>query len=136
VDEAEVSARYAAFGDKGPAVEGRRLTIMPSRDEVESGETLRVYHVCEAVEPGIALYVMGPKPVYGEYVDDVLATAPPPSGEDPFVPASYDGRVLEGPGIDTNYEVTEYRFDAGERRIQWRPGTNASNELRIRVSDA
>ena len=125
---------YASFQDKGPPAAGYRLTILTAGLSVSVDERVRVLHVCESVSADAPLYVMGPKPVWDEYVDDALATAEPPQGEDPFVPSSYDGRVLDGPGIDTNYDVTEYSFGvAGTHTVQWRLGGKASNTLRFTV---
>lgn len=125
-------ALYA--GAEGPESRGYRLTILCATTSVAVDETVRVIHVCESVSGDAELYIMGPKPVYGEYVDDILATEEPPPGEDPFAPATYDGRVLPGPGVDTNYEVMEYAFiSPGEHTVQWRPGGNRSNTLRFTV---
>ncbi|WP_177171812.1 hypothetical protein [Nitrosovibrio tenuis] len=80
-------------------------------------------------------HVMGPKPVYDEYVNGILSTTALPADEDPLAPSSYDGRVAEGPGIDYNYEITQYRFETpGMYLIQWRPGILVSNTLRIKVT--
>jgi hypothetical protein len=128
----EDTALYA--GAEGPPSRGYRLTVLAATTSVAVNETVRVVHVCESVSGDAPLYVMGPKPVYDEYVDGVRATEPPPAGEDPFAPASYDGRVLPGPGVDTNYEVMEYAFTSpGEHTVQWRPGGIASNTLRFTV---
>ena len=125
-------ALYA--GAEGPESRGYRLTIRSAVTSVAVGDAVRVVHVCESVAEGAELYVMGPKPVYDEYVDDIRATDRPPAGEDPFAPASYDGRVLPGPGVDTNYEVIEYAFTSpGEHTVQWRLGEKGSNTLRFTV---
>ena len=125
-------ALYA--GAEGPESRGYRLTILAAATSVAVGEAVRVVHVCESVSAGAELYVMGPKPVYDEYVDGIRATDEPPAGEDPFAPASYDGRVLPGPGVDTNYEVMEYAFTSpGEHTVQWRLGASGSNTLRFTV---
>jgi hypothetical protein len=78
---------------------------------------------------------MGPKRVYGELVDDKLVTDPPPNPADPLVPSEpYDGRVIPGPGVDTNYEITRYRFDTpGIHTISWQLGELVSNVLRIEI---
>jgi hypothetical protein len=125
-------ALYA--GAEGPESRGYRLTILSATTSVAVGEAVRVVHVCESVSAAAELYVMGPKPVYEEYVDDIRATDRPPAGEDPFAPAAYDGRVLPGPGVDTNYEVMEYAFTSpGEHTVQWRLGEKGSNTLRFTV---
>jgi hypothetical protein len=121
---------YPRFEDKGPLLAGLRLTVMSRRQRYRRGEEVRIIHVVEAVEPGRVLYVMGPKPVYGEYVDDVLRTPAPP--DDVLEPAIYNGPTLTGPAVDYNYDITAYRFDeAGEHRIQWRLGALRSNILAI-----
>jgi hypothetical protein len=135
-EDSEVAAAYAAFPDKGPVRSGYRLTILARDRPFAAGEEVRVVHVCEAVEPGTQLYLMGPKPVYGEMVDGVLATAPPPSPSAPLGPGgTYDGRVAVGPGVDTNYEITSYRFQTpGVHSIVWQLGPWTSNEMRIVVA--
>lgn len=126
---------YDTFEDKGPPERGYRLTLLTTTLSVEVGDTVRIVHVCESVAETSELYVMGPKPVWGEYVDDTLATELPPHGSDPFVLASYDGRVLSGPGTDSNYEVTQYFFTApGVHKVQWRLDPNVSNTLRFTVA--
>ena len=125
-------ALYA--GAEGPESRGYRLTILAAKTELAVDETVRVVHVCESVTEDAELYVMGPKPVYDEYVDGIRATDRLPAGEDPFAPAAYDGRVLPGPGVDTNYEVMEYAFTSpGEHTVQWRLGEKGSNTLRFTV---
>jgi hypothetical protein len=132
-DQAVVRS-YPEFDDKGPVIDGYRVTLLTANRECGPGDPVRVFHICESLAPDRPLYVMGPKPVLGEYVDDRLATDPPPDTEDPLAPASYDGRVSNGPGLDANYEVTEYRFETpGEHTIQWRLGAHVSNVLRIEV---
>jgi hypothetical protein len=133
-DQAVVDG-YPEWESKGDVRDGIRLTIMAASSEYRPGEPVRVIHVLEATEFGVPLYVMGPKAVLSEYVDGELQTPRPLAGADPLVPAHYDGRVLDGPGLDVNWEITEYRFDeAGEHTIVWRPGRYASNELIITVS--
>lgn len=135
-EDIEVARGYPAFSDKGAVHRGYRLTILTRSTRYRAGEEVRVIHVCEAVEPGSVLYVMGPKRVYGELVDGRMATDPPPNPEEPLVPAQpYDGRVVPGPGVDVNYEITRYRFDnPGEHTISWQLGDLVSNVRRIEVS--
>lgn len=126
----EILSEYESFGGKGPPSRGYRLTILPRSLSIRIDEVVTIVHICESLLEVASLYVMGPKPVFGEYVDDVLATEAPPPSEDPLIPSSYDGRVLPGPGIDTNYDVTEYRFTApGRHSVQWRLGPHVSNTL-------
>ena len=126
---------YDGFDDKGAPAHGYRITLMSATTRVGVGDIIRVLHVCESVSDDAPLYVMGPKPVRGEWVDDVLSGDAPPTSHNPFEPASYDGRVKQGPGVDANYEVTRYRFDEpGVHTIQWRIGNAVSNALRFIVS--
>jgi hypothetical protein len=133
-EDQAVAARYPGFPAKGEPVNGYRITILTKKPAYAVGEPVRVVHVCESLTPDGALYVMGPKPVLGEYVDDELATEPAPPDGDPLVPQSYDGRVLQGPGLDFNYEITEYRFaTAGQHTVQWRLSPYLSNVLSLEV---
>jgi hypothetical protein len=132
-EDVDVARDYPQFSDKGPIVSGMRLTVMSRRLQYSAAEEARIVHVVEVVEPGRKVYIMGPKPVYGEYVDDVLVTAPPP--DDLWEPATYNGPILPSPAVDYNYEIKAYRFDqAGAHRIQWRLGTLRSNVLTIEVT--
>ena len=134
-EDQDVAAQYPAYPDKGAVVDGYRLTILSRQGAYGVGDPVRVVHVCEAVAQGTKLYVMGPKPVYAEYVDGEHATAAVPPGENALAPSAYDGRVVDGPAVDYNYEITEYRFATpGTHTIQWRPKPYASNVLRIEVA--
>jgi hypothetical protein len=133
-DQATLSS-YPQFEDKGPEIGGYRLTLLTARPTAAVGEPVRIVHVCESTGPGAPLYVMGPKAVLGEYVDDQLAGSPAPATRKPLAPDSYDGRVLPGPGVDANYEITEHRFDApGRHSVQWRLGDHVSNTLWVEVT--
>jgi hypothetical protein len=100
------------------------------------GETVEIIHVAEVMTPGEPVYIMGPKAIFGEYLDDRLATPPMPERDDPLVPEDYDGATLPGPVIDFNYALTTYRFAApGEHRVEWRLGTLRSNVLSIAIVD-
>lgn len=134
--ERDVVSEYELFDDKGPVFGGYRLTILADRLACRVGEVIEIAHVCESLTPAGRLFVMGPKPVVGEYVDDRLVTEPAPEGHGALSPAFYDGRVVVGTGIDANYELTSHSFDAaGPHTIQWRLGPYVSNTLRIDVSD-
>jgi hypothetical protein len=129
----DLADHYDDWIDKGPVKDGRRLTIMTARDRVQAGQEVQVVHVVEATEPGLDVYLMGPKEVFGEAVDGHVAN-PLPEGMDPFAPAEYDGRVATGPAVDANYDVTTYTFDApGEHQIVWRLAGWTSNVLRVTV---
>ena len=114
---------YPRWVDKGALAlpSGERLTILTSKRVYSVGEEVRVVHVHEATKPGVELYVMGPKAIYGEYVDGTLAspgTAAPPG--------PYDGRVVQSPGADHNYEVSVHKMPAGTHTIEWRFATLSS----------
>lgn len=127
---------YPKWTDKGPLTgpAGERLTIMTAKKVYAAGEEIRVVHVHEATKPGVSLFVMGPKSIYGEYVDGKLAS---PAASAP--PEAYDGRVLESPGEDHNYDVSVHRLAPGVHTIQWRfatlsgPTVLASNVLTVEV---
>ncbi len=129
--DSQLVDHYDEWPDKGEVKDGRRLTIMTARGRYAVGEEVRVLHVVEATEPGVELYLMGPKEVFGEVVDGHVAH-PLPEGVDPFAPLEYDGRVSTGPGIDSNYDVTTYTFDTpGEHQIVWQVAGWTSNVLRL-----
>lgn len=125
---------YPTSPIRGPLVEGRRVTILTAKTSLAIGEPVRVIHILEVERDGDELFVMGPKPVVGEYVDGELT----PGGEipewGPFTMGVYDGAVLKSPGVDTNYEITTYAFrERGTHTIQWRAGKHMSNILHIEV---
>jgi hypothetical protein len=131
-----VAEGYASWPDKGPLVDGRRLTIMAAQSPYAVGDAVRIIHVLEVTTPDLPLYVMGPKPVLDEYVDGRLVTGSPPQGVDPLLPDSYDGRTLKGPGLDFNWEITSYRFaEPGRHEVVWRPGGLSSNKLFLGVGE-
>ncbi len=113
-------ARAYAYTDskhKGKIHDGQRISIMTARTEYRIGEEIRVIHVFEAPEAGHELWVMGPKRIQEEYVDGKLASPPRSSN------SSYDGMVLDSPGVDFNYEITVYKFTKpGAHTILWKGG--------------
>ena len=126
-EDVEVAKRYPIFANKGTVVQGRRITIMCRATTYHVGEPVRVVHVLEVLEPGQKIFVMGPKAIYGEYVDDHLMT---PAAPDPA--QAYDGRVLDSPGVDYNYDISQYRFSQpGKHKIYWQMGEVRSNTLEI-----
>lgn len=134
-EDEEVARSYPIFPDKGAVVGGYRLTILTRSFTIHTGDPIHIIHVCEAVLPDSLLYVMGPKPVHDEYVNGTLSTTALPPGEHPPAPSSYDGRTVDGPAVDYNYEITQYRFERpGTYLIQWRPGILVSNTLRLQVT--
>jgi hypothetical protein len=133
-DDRRVVEAYAEWPDKGPVIDGRRLTIMAAKTAYRVDEVIRVVHVVEATDDAVSLYIMGPKDVHDECVDGPLRIRPLPDGQDPFVPTEYDGRVARGPALDSNYEVTTYAFrEPGEHEVVWRLGGWTSNALRVTV---
>ncbi len=112
---------YPRWVDKGVVdlPSGERLTILTSKRVYSAGEDVRIVHVHEATKPGVELYVMGPKAIYGEYVDGKLAS---PAAVAP--PGPYDGAVVQSPGVDHNYEVSVHRLPAGRHTIEWRFATS------------
>ena len=136
-EDQSVARGYPAWPDKGAVTNGMRITVMARKQTCNVGEAVRVIHVFEATEPGEEVYVMGPKPIFGEYVDGVLVTEPPPDVEDPWIPTMYDGATLPSPAVDYNYDITSYVFaEAGVHQVCWRLGPLESNVLRIEVVNA
>jgi len=136
-EDVDVAGRYRDCTDKGPVIDGRRLTILARKRAYQRGEQIRVVHVVETTRPGDVLYVAGPKPVHGEYVDGGLKTPLPAADADPLVPLDYDGPTIASPAVDYNYDVTTYVFaKPGVHEISWRLGDLASNTLTIEVTDA
>ena len=134
-EDTAVARSYPTFEDKGPVIDGQRLTLMTKQKTYHANEKIAVIHVVEVTEPGRQVYVMGPKPVYGEYVDGKLATEPVPKGEDPLAPRLYSGAVLPSPAVDYNYDITTYAFSKpGVHRIEWKMGKLHSNVLLIEVA--
>ncbi|MGA2867154.1 MAG: hypothetical protein ABSF95_21975 [Verrucomicrobiota bacterium] len=116
-EDLALAKTYHAFKDKGPLVAGQRITIMTRNTQYRIGEPVRVLHILEAVEPGKSVHLMGPKKVYGEYVDGKLVTPKGP-GKDP-----YRGMVADRPIADFNYEISTYTFTGpGLHTIQWKGG--------------
>jgi len=131
--DAAVARSYPQFGDKGSVTDGRRITLLTENTFRHIEDEVRVIHVVEFTEPGQRAYIMGPKPVHGEYVNDQLMTAPVPGG-DPLVPTTYNGVTLPTPAVDYNFDITSYRFQVpGLYKIQWRLGSLHSNVLSIEV---
>jgi hypothetical protein len=127
-EDQATAATYAASPVRGPLANGARITILTARTAYKLGEEVRVIHVLEAPEPGTKLYVMGPKAIHSEYVDGVERTPPAPAAQ------PYDGRVLDSPGADFNYDITTYKFETpGPHRIQWRADGRESNVIQIDV---
>jgi hypothetical protein len=130
----QVAMGYPSWEDRGELHDGRRMTLMAAPGPCLTDEVVRVIHVVESPEPGWLLYVMGPKQVFGEYLDGMPATDPVPGWGDPFIPEFYDGAVVESPAVDFNYDITSYRFDTpGMHEVQWIMDGWQSNVLTIEV---
>jgi len=116
-EDFDLAKTYHAFEHKGRLVDGRRITILTKGTRYKYGEAIRVLHVFEAVETGTVVHVMGPKTVYGEYLDAKLV-----SKEKPQV-FNYSGLIVPSPAVDFNYEISTYTFmDLGQHTIQWKGG--------------
>jgi len=116
-EDLALAQTYHSFKNKGRVKNGQRITILTKSPRYLVGETVRVLHVLEAVKPGIEVYVMGPKPIFDEFVDGKLAS--PKSGG----PAVYDGAVMKGPWADFHYDISTYTFtQSGKHTIQWKGG--------------
>jgi hypothetical protein len=133
-EDQAVARRYPDFADKGAIRDGKRLTIMTRATHYAVGEEVRVIHAVDFVESGHRVFVMGPKPVHSEFVDDRLASDAAPADDDPLAPSTYAGRVVASPAVDFNYAITSYTFaEPGQHSIQWRLGSLRSNVLVLEV---
>ncbi len=126
---------YPRFLGKGPLTpKGERLTLLTAKTSYLASEEIRVIHVHEATKAGVELYVMGPKAIYGEYVDGKLASKAAKAPID-----GYDGAVIKSPEADHNYEVSVHKLPVGTHTLQWRfatlsgPTVIDSNVLTIEV---
>ncbi|MGL4599205.1 MAG: hypothetical protein ACRCYO_16915 [Bacteroidia bacterium] len=133
----ELLKNYPKAKSKGAWLNGTRLTILAAKLNYAINEPVRIGHVVEETNLGRELYIMGPKKVSDEYVQDVLETYTSinPEGRYPWLPLVYDGKALPAPNVDYNFDITEYRFEkAGVYTIQWRPGKYRSNTLTIIIN--
>lgn len=128
-EDIEVAQSYPKVKDKGTLVAGRRITIMCRKDTYYVNEEVRVIHVLDVIESGQQIFIMGPKAVVGEYVDDRAIAS-----EDSGKPNLYDGRVINSPGLDYNYDITTYSFPTpGRHTIHWQMGELRSNTLELKI---
>lgn len=127
-EDVRVAEGYVAFEAKGPLVDGRRRTVMTAQARYAAGEEVRVVHVYEVQAEGVEMEAMGPKPVYGEYVDGVRATPEAPEAR------LYDGPRVLSPAVDFFYDVMVYRFEEGAHELYWQPDALRSNTLRLTVT--
>jgi len=136
-EDISVARNYPIWRDKGQITDGKRLTILTKKTAYQVNEEVRIIHVVEVTEPGHTVYVMGPKPIYGEYMDGQLVTERLPAMEDPLAPSTYHGAVLPSPAVDYNYDITSYSFSKpGTHSFQWRLGPLESNVLTLEVAEA
>lgn len=134
-EDIAVARGYPTCSDKGPILDGKRLTILTKKTTYQVNEEIRVIHVVEVIEGGHHVYVMGPKLIYGEYVDGQLVTEPLPDRDDPLVPRMYNGAVLPSPAVDYNHEITTCTFsEPGTHQIYWKLGSLQSNVLKLELT--
>ncbi|MGL4597201.1 MAG: hypothetical protein ACRCYO_06725 [Bacteroidia bacterium] len=127
---------YPFWIDKGPIKNQRRLTITCQKTIFKTNEAIRVAHYIEELDSGQTLYVMGPKKITNEFVNDSLHTSVSLDSNTPWLEMEYNGEVVDSPGLDYNFEITEYRFSkAGTYTIYWKPGVYCSNGLIIYVEE-
>jgi len=86
-----------------------------------------VIHVHKDIERSWMGYVMGPKPVFGEYVDGQLAASAPPPGNTHSCRQIMMG-ALRSPAVDDDYNITRYRFaESGRHQTHRQIGKLRSN---------
>jgi hypothetical protein len=128
-EDVRVAERYNTFGDKGPLMDGHRRTILTAQTRYTIGDEVRVVHVYEVQAEGVEMEAMGPKHVYGEYLDEAHGTLPAPVG------GVYDGPRVLSPAVDFFFDVTTYQFDApGDHTLYWQPDDVRSNTVRITIT--
>ncbi len=132
--DGDLGANYKDWVDKGVPMAGRRLSIATLHAKYKVGETFHVIHVLETVSEDLDAYIMGPKEVFGEYLDGIPSSRAWTAGEDPFTPLEYDGRVVRGPYWDAHFIHTNYTFmRPGTHEIVWRLGGLQSNTLKVEI---
>ncbi len=132
-EDTKLAMSYPDFQGKGPVKDGTRLTIMVQNRVFAKGETIHILHFVEITRPGAELYIMGPKQVYGLYIDDHLMGEQAPDSQYPWV-GIYDGAVLPSPELDYNFEIGKYAMDViGEHNIQWRIDGFVSNTVVVTI---
>lgn len=132
--DAAVVRAYATWAH-GQTIARVRFSIGTASARVKVGEPVRVLHVMESLD-ATPLWIMGPKAISGLVVDGAprRPASPPRTTREPWVPGTYDGAVVPGPGLDSNFEITELRFATpGRHTIVWHVGRWRSNVLVITV---
>lgn len=124
---------YHRFEGKPELVEGRRITLLSEVQTARVGDTIRIFHVYEDQRPEAELYVMGPKAIHGLCIDGKCVEPAGALGDYPEV-GVYDGRVIEQPGWDYNFEISKLVFDKeGEHTMEWITCGLVSNVVRVWV---
>lgn len=127
-EDTAVAKRYPIAKDKGNVTGGKRITLLTKKNRYRVNEEIRVVHVLEVLEPGHRLFVMGPKAIYGEYIDGIPVT------QEQAAEQIYDGLMLESPNVDYNYDITSYTFsEPGRHEIYWQMGELRSNLLELEI---
>lgn len=129
--DAAVIRTYATWPAHGRARRHVRFSIGTAATRVKVGARVRILHVMESLDKS-QLWVMGPKAVYGLTVDGKLrgTLGPNVGGSEPWLGETYDGAVEPGPGLDTNFEISEFLFETpGRHTVVWHVGAWTSNTL-------
>jgi hypothetical protein len=135
-EDISVARSYPMWRNKGKIMNGKRLSVSTKKTTYQVNEEVRIIHVVEVTELGHMVYVMGPKTIYGEYMDGRLVTERLPAKEEPLVPSTYNGAVLPSPAVDYNYEITSYSFSKpGTHLFQWKLGPLESNMLTLKITE-
>lgn len=125
---------YEDLAHKSEENAERILAILTAQKVVAVDEPVRVFHLIEFMKKGAEIFIMGPKDIYGEFVNGHLASPKVPEGQMYPWMMLYDGPVLEGPGLDENFKVSVYRFSQpGRYEINWQFEEQRSNTLTITV---
>ncbi len=134
-DDVTLAKTYPRADDKGPVIDGHRLTLLVKKTKLKVGEEVRVLHVHEVTVEGEMLFPLAPKAVRGEHLDGKLVSPTVLGDPNPFVPDVYDGPTMQSPGADYSWEITRYKFTAaGVHTVQWRLGKYQSNVITLQVS--
>lgn len=136
-NDIKLAKTYPQWEKKGPEINGKRLTIMTEKLNYKTNENIRILHIVDYIFPGQDAFLMGPKKVYNEYVNDELTTEKlTTSAKDPLIPGFYDGIVAKSPIIDFNFDITTYKFsEKGIYKIQWKLDPYYSNILELYIED-
>lgn len=134
-DSAEVNLvlYYNPQSNTKKFVNEERVTILSKKTNYAVNEPVKIVHLFESSSANNELYINGPKQIYDEYVNSSLKTETAASNSYPWT-TIYDGEVIQAPGIDYAFDITEYQFnEPGTYLIQWKPVGLESNLLKIIV---